>query len=241
MPSPMPKPPSGAAEGQDRVVGVDERDAAPRRRRSSGGRSAGSAGTASRRCTSRAARPPRRPAARARTSGSRPCGSSSRSAGTASRNGSVSSANGTNAGSPAGTGRSATSRRHAAVGDAGRVERREVVVVLDPVPLLHEGPDHRVQDPERSAGSTVRTGPCASCPSAACARRIAARPLPLGPAAGVGRECPRRVSRVPEAMCFSTLRVCGVGGVRTTGCGAPWTERCTVFCARRSGMRGRIL
>ena len=45
------EPTALAVEGDDRVLGVDQRDQRRRRRRSSGGRSAGSAGTGSRRCS----------------------------------------------------------------------------------------------------------------------------------------------------------------------------------------------
>ena len=71
----------GALEREHHVVGVEDRDRERDVEEVAVQRSAGSAGTASHRSTSRAARRPRTPAATTRTPGSTTSGSSSRSAG----------------------------------------------------------------------------------------------------------------------------------------------------------------
>ena len=146
-----------AVEGEDGVVGQDGRRPPGRSRRSSGGCSGRSAGSASRRCRPCAARRPRRPAARTRTPGSRPCGSSSRWPG--SRPGTIrmNSAGDIHEGRlGSGVPRKWLDPSTQLAGQAGRVERRQVVELLDPVVLVVEDPEGAVDQEEGQAGALSR-------------------------------------------------------------------------------------
>ena len=58
-----------------------------------------------------------------------------------------------------------------ALADARRVQRRQVVVLTDPVPLPHEQPDHDVAQQHGEQPSPGRAARATSCPCAACALR----------------------------------------------------------------------
>ncbi len=118
-----------AAEGADRVVGVDQRDQQREVEEVAvqvlqDQREAGLAGV-----LARAARRPRRPAATARTRGSRPCGSSSRSAGSRAGTAAPMIASGMNGGKWPNQVPKSRAPRGQRRGDARRGERRQVVVL----------------------------------------------------------------------------------------------------------------